>query len=69
MVFNEIHGFPGFLAGAPGALEISRRREIAQVFFSPLERKSISVALGIKHYFDFFSAPYTWKGYECSSIY
>ena len=29
MIFNKIHGFPGFLMGAPGALEISRRREIA----------------------------------------
>ena len=29
MIFNEINGFPGILMGAPGALEISRRREIA----------------------------------------
>ena len=29
MVLNKINGFPGFLMGAPGALEISRRREIA----------------------------------------
>ncbi len=29
MISNKINGFPGFLMGAPGALEISRRREIA----------------------------------------
>ena len=29
----KTNGFGGFLAGAPGALEIIRRREIAPLFF------------------------------------
>ena len=29
----KINGFPGFSMGAPGALEISRRREIAPLIF------------------------------------
>ena len=28
-ISTKINGFPGFCVGAPGALEISRRREIA----------------------------------------